>query len=329
MAHKSDLATLKNELVLINRTRQGRRAFLKALPVLMAGCATNPKYADRHREGDNTGQEVALTPEEERKMSREYLSEMKKEYPAHPDRELQSYISGLGQKIARANNLEGKPYNYSFTLCKSDMVNAFALPAGPVFVTTELFEAAETEAELAGVVGHEIGHIQARHTAERMAMAQKEKTKGLLLGLGGALLGGAAGFGLAQIICSKEDKECLRRISLYGAAAGAGGGLLIQKFAFMANSREDELEADRISFRTATRAGFDKKHVGNFYTKLLEMEKKYQQNQNNLLAPFADAMSTHPPGEERVAQMQNMVQNASVGLGTVSTRTFEAMKKRI
>lgn len=329
MNDKTPLKNLTQELQSINRTREGRRAFLKALPILMAGCATAPKYADRHREGDNTGQDVALTPEQERKMSEEYLPEMRKEYPAHPDREVQSYISQLGRKIASANGLEGKPYHYSFTLCESDMVNAFALPAGPVFVTSELFKMAETEAELAGVIGHEIGHVQARHTAERMAVAEKEKTKGLLLGLGGALLGGAAGFGLAKVICSKEDKECLRRISLYGAAAGAGGGLLIQKFAFMANSREDELEADRISFRTATQAGYDKKHVGSFYTKLLEMEKQYKKQQSDLLAPFADAMSTHPPGKERVQQMQKLIQTAQTGTGTVSTKRFELIKKRI
>lgn len=324
-----NLLLLENELKTINRTRRGRRAFLQAFPLLLAGCATSPKYADRSREGDNTGQEIDLTPADERKMSEEYLPQMKKEYPAHPDRELQAYIDRLGQGIVQKNQLGGNPYNYTFTVCESKNVNAFALPAGPVFVTAPLIQMAETEAELAGVVGHEIGHIQARHTAERIAMQKKEQNRGILLGIGGALLGGAAGFGLAKLICSENDKECMRRISMYGAAAGVGGGLLIQKFAFMAHSREDEMEADRISFRTAAQAGYDKAHVGTFYTKLLEMEKQYQKDQNSILAPFADAMSTHPPGKERVVQMQQMVRNSKLGSGKVSSTEFERMKKRI
>lgn len=317
---------LERELNSLIQTKTGRRAFLLALPTLLAGCATTPKNADRHREGDNTGQQTSLTPEDERRMTAEYLPEMKKEYPPHKDAEVQRYIAELGQKIVQANQLGGNPYQYNFTVCDVKNVNAFALPAGTVFVTAPLIAMSESEAELAGVIGHEIGHIQARHTAERMELAKKEQNKTLLYGLGGALLGGAAGVGLAQLLCRKEDKECLRRIALYGAAAGAGGGLLIQKFGFMANSREDEMEADRIGFRTAVAAGYDKNHVGKFYSRLLEMERQYQQNQNALLAPLTDAMSTHPPSRERVLQMEQMAREERSGQGQVSSKQFEKIR---
>ncbi len=320
------LIKLEHELQSLMSRKSGRRAFLQAMPLLLAGCATAPTTADRHREGDNTGQQTSLSYDDERKMTAEYLAEMKKEYPPHKDREVQVYIEELGQKIVQANKLHKNPYTYNFTVCDVKNVNAFALPAGTVFVTAPLIAMAQSEAELAGVVGHEIGHIQARHTAERMEAQKKSQSKSLLYGIGGAILGGAAGVGLAQLLCKKEDKECLRRIALYGAAAGAGGGLLIQKFGFMANSREDEMEADRIGFRTSLAAGYDKDHIGLFYNRLLEMEKQYQSSQSPLLAPLTDAMSTHPPSRERVLQMEQMARETKAAKGLVSSKKFERIR---
>jgi predicted Zn-dependent protease len=319
------LSQLRKDLIQINSTPAGRRVFLKAAPLLLAGCASAKKT--RYREGDNTGQETSLTVNDERKMTREYLPKMEKEYPRHPNARVQRYITSLGNDIVAANNLGGKPYNYNFRVCKAKMVNAFALPAGTVFVTAPLIQLAKSEAELAGVVGHEIGHIQARHTAERIDAANKAQTKSILYGIGGAILGGAAGFALGKAVCKKEDKECLRRISMYGAAAGGAGGLLISKFAFMANSREDEMEADRIGFKTSLNAGFHKDHIGLFYNRLLEMEKKHQGKQNAVMRTFADAMSTHPPSEQRVSQMREMASsNRNVGT-KVSSREFKYIKK--
>ena len=120
-----------------------------------------------------------------------------------------------------------------------------------MFVTAPLLAMADSEAELAGVIGHEIGHIQARHTAERMFVQKKSQNKSLLYSIGGAALGGLLGAGIGKLTCRQQDRECLKRAATYGAMAGAGGGLLITKYKFMANSREDEMEADRIGFRTA------------------------------------------------------------------------------
>ena len=309
-------------------TSIGRREFLKYAPMLVAiSCAS--KTADRHREGDNRGQKTEMTYADEKKMTQEVLPEMKKEYPAVRNTELQQYVSKLGQKIVNANKLHNNPYSYNFTVVDVGYVNAFALPAGTVFVTAPLIAMAETEAELAGVVGHEIGHIKARHTAERMDKAKKEQSKGILFGALGGVLGGAAGFGLGKVLCKPKDKECLQKAALYGAAAGVGGGLLIQKYAFMANSREDEMEADRIGFRTTIAAGYHKDHVGTFYEKLLEMEKQHKKDSTNAaLASFADAFSTHPPSKERVAQMHEMSSQEKVSTSAViSSQEFEQMRK--
>ncbi|MBH48723.1 MAG: hypothetical protein CME71_11190 [Halobacteriovorax sp.] len=317
---------LESEIKTLISTPVGRRLFIASSAALLSGCASAPKT--RMREGDNSGQQVSLTPSQERKMADEYGPQMEKEYPPLDDAWAQSYISTLGQKIAKANSLQNNPYEYRFTLVDAKMVNAFALPAGAVYVTKPLVLMAQSEAELAGVIGHEIGHIQARHTAERMEQQKRDQSKSILYGLGGVLLGGAAGLGLAKLVCKKEDKECLQRIALYGAAAGAAGGLLIQKFSFMANSREDEMEADRIGFRTSVKAGYDPAHVGLFYEKLLAMEQQYKKKQDKLSSAFADALSTHPPSAERVQQMNQLAQQSSQS-GEISTPDFKRIKNRL
>ncbi|MCB9062832.1 MAG: M48 family metalloprotease [Halobacteriovoraceae bacterium] len=318
---------LEKELRILMKTTHGRRAFLMAMPMLIAACSSSSKH--RLREGDNTGQKTEMTYDDERKMTQEYLPKMSQEYPAHNDQEVQRYINSIGQKIVASSGLNNNPYTYNFTVVQTNQVNAFALPAGTVFVTAPLIKMASTEAELAGVIGHEIGHVQARHTAERIEKSKSETKNSILYGLGGAILGGAAGFGLGKLICNKQDRECLARAAKYGALAGAGGGLLIQKFGFMANSREDEMEADRIGFKTAWNAGYHKDYVGGFYTKLYEMEKKHSKGNNKLLASFADALSTHPPGEDRVTQMKQMSNQYPLKGKKVSSNRFDEIKKRL
>lgn len=320
-----NLVQLQKDLNQICSTPVGRRAFLYSLPVILAGCSSTPTH--RHREGDNSGQHTHISVADEQAMSREYMPQMLKEYPRTRNSYAQKYIQNLGANIAESSGLEGKPYHYNFTVVDAKMVNAFALPAGEVFVTVPLIKMAQSEAELAGVVGHEIGHIKARHTAERIAKAKKDQTKGLLLGLGGAILGGAAGYALGRKLCKKEDRECLRRISLYGAAAGGAGGLLIQKFAFMANSREDEMEADRIGFKSALTAGFHAGYVGNFYSRLLAMEKKSSRGNGKVMGAFADALSTHPPSEQRVAQQRELSREFSGRGNVISSREFKRLKR--
>jgi beta-barrel assembly-enhancing protease len=316
----NDLQLLERELIRLSSTSFGRRALITGLPLLLGSCATREKH--RTREGDNTGQRTSLSVQDEVRMTEEYMPQMQKDYPRHPNAYAQKYISDLGAEIVAANGLGNNPYKYNFSLVNSDSINAFALPAGTVFVTVPLLKAAKTEAELAGVVGHEIGHIKARHTAERIDQAAKAQKKGILYGALGAVVGGAAGYALGKSLCKKEDKECLQRAAMYGAGAGVAGGLLIQKYGFMANSREDEMEADRIGFRTSVNAGFSKDHVGNFYETLLEMEKQYKSGQNSVLASFADAMSTHPPSKERVIQMREMAGNEAGKGSRISSPTF-------
>lgn len=297
-----------------------------SLIVLLVSCSSK-KYSDRYREGDNAGQEVALTVEEEKKLTREALAEMKKEYPAAESPELQSYINRIGQKIVNANNLNNKPYTYTFTVVDVPVVNAFAMPAGSVFMTAPIIAMADSEAEIAGVLGHEIGHVTARHTAERMYVAKKEQPKTWIFGGVGAGVGIAAGIFLGSKLCQPNDTACRAKYALGGGAAGGMGGLMVQKYGFMKNSQEDELESDRVGFRYAANAGYDKENVGDFYVKLGAMEKEAKKGQNAVVGFLGDAMASHPSSDKRVAQAEEMKRLIKTSGGTNSTQEFQRMKR--
>jgi predicted Zn-dependent protease len=292
----------------------------------LAGCSSKMS-SDRYREGDNAGQKVDLTVDQEKQLTKEALAEMKKDYPPVQNRELQEYIEELGQKIVRANNLNNKPYTYHFTAVDSAQVNAFALPAGYVYITAPIIAMADTEAEIAGVLGHEIGHVVARHTAERMYVAKQEQSKTYLFGGIGAAIGAGVGYLAQKKLCAPDDLACKAKVVGGGAAVGGLGGLMIQKYGFMKNSQEDELESDRVGFRYAVKTNYDKQYVGDFYEKLMAMEKQSKKGQNALMSSFGDAMSSHPPSKARVKQAQEMQslikENGSIG----STAEFQRMKK--
>lgn len=328
ITREQDQALSEFERVLdrMTSTPMGRRTFLASIPLLMAACATGDQ--NRYREGDNSGQETSLSVEDEKRMTAEALPEMRKDYPALKDPDLQAYVSGVGNRLVKANGLAGHPYNYTFTLVNVKQVNAFALPAGTVFVTAPLVALADNEAELAGVIGHEIGHVKARHAAERLEKAKSGK--GWLYAMGGGLLGGAAGFGLGKLLCPPSDQSCVAKATALGAAAGVGGGLLVQKYKFLANSREDEMEADRIGFRTSVAAGYAPEHVGDFYSKLQRMEEQSKGGSHELMSSVADAMSTHPPSKERVDQMQELAASTKRSArAVVNTNDFDRAKKRL
>jgi predicted Zn-dependent protease len=327
---KNALEELDQILSSMMNTPVQRRQFLAAVSLLMSACATSgcATSGSRMREGNNSGQETELTVDDEKRMAREAFIDMKKDYPVIHDPQLQGYVSGIGQRLVALNGLEAKPYNYTFTVVNVPYVNAFALPAGAIFVTAPLLAMAETEAELAGVVGHEVGHVVARHTAERIE-AQKKASGSWLYAMGGGLLGGAAGFGLGKLMCPPDDTSCVAKAAVLGAAAGVGGGLLVQKYKFMANSREDEMEADRIGFKTSVRAGYNPTKVGDFYSKLQRMEMASKGGGAPMLASLADALSTHPPSEERVAQMQELANRNPAGPKSVTNSVeFDRVRKR-
>jgi len=292
---------------------------------LIISCA--PTNSSRYREGSNVGQETGMTVQDEQRLTEEALPKMIQDYPSAKNQELQKYVSSLGMKIVKANKLEGNPYHYDFTVVDVVDVNAFAMPAGKIFVTAPLIAMASNEAELAGVISHEVGHVVARHSAERMYAMEKAQNKTWLYAAGGAVLGAAVGYGVGRMLCDKGDTSCQAKAALLGGVVGGGGGLLAQKYTFLVNSREDEMEADRIGFKYAVGAGYDKDRVGKFYEKLLETEKNASKSGNAVVKSLSDAMSTHPPSEERVKQMNELAANSPAKKGFVNTPDFNRAKQ--
>jgi len=151
-----------------------------ALP-LLAACATAP----------GTGRTIftgGLTEEGEADLGRQEHPKVLAEFGgAYQDPELNRYISSIGNFLAQTS--ERPDLDYTFTILDTPVVNAFALPGGYIYITRGLLALATSEAEVAGVLGHEIGHVTARHTAERYGQTMAANIAGVGLGV---LLGGEA-----------------------------------------------------------------------------------------------------------------------------------------
>ncbi|MBI5709161.1 MAG: M48 family metalloprotease [Candidatus Eisenbacteria bacterium] len=232
---------------------------LAAAVVIAAGCAVNPVTGRREISLVSTSQEL--------KIGEEGYKAVLEEYGRYDDPALQAYVEGVGQKVAKASHLPDLAWH--FTVLDDPTVNAFAMPGGYIYVTRGILAHLNSEAQLAGVLGHEIGHVTHRHTAERITQQQ-------LFGLG---LGLASAF-----------SESFRR---YGGVAEQALGLLFLKY-----SRTDESEADELGVAYATRAGYDPREVPATYAMLKRVSDKAGQRLPGFL-------STHPdPGDREVRTAQ-------------------------
>ena len=211
------------------------RRFLISLPVLiglalsavtLAGCSTNPATGKQSFTG-------FMSPAEERSIGAKEHPKLVKAFGGeYRDPVLKRYLDGLGLLLQSTSEQPKPPF--TFTLLDSPVINAFAVPGGYVYITRGLMALANDEAELAGVVAHEIGHVTARHTAERVS-------RGMLANIGAAVLGVVVG----QPLLSN--------------AARLAAGAYIQGY-----SRDQEFEADQLGVRYLTRAGFDPQAMASF-----------------------------------------------------------------
>ena len=228
---------------------------LVVLGVLAPGCAINPVTGQR---------ELSLvSPEQELRIGSEGYQAVVAEYGLYGDPALQAYVTEVGQKVAHASHQPGLAWR--FAVLDDPTVNAFAMPGGYIYITRGILAHLNSEAQLAGVLGHEIGHVTHRHTAERITQQQ-------LYGLG---------LGLASTV-----SETVRR---YGDLAQQGLGLLFLKY-----SRDDERQADELGVGYATAAGYDPREIPSTYAML----KRVSEQAGQRLPGF---LSTHPdPGDREV-----------------------------
>lgn len=239
-----------------------------------------------------TIQHALLPPEEEIKIGRSYIPYAIAENEGlYPDPEVQEYVRSLGEKLAK---LSPRKVPYRFYVVNSSVQNAFALPGGPVFVTRGLILMLENESELAGVLGHEIGHIGRRHHARYL-----EKVLGLslLLQVTSVLVG---------------DRGASSQILLQ--LANIGANLLALKF-----SRDQEREADAFGVDIVSKAGYDPKGFVSLFEKFKKIQKE---------RPPA-WLSTHPLPEERIKNVSRMIADYRRPGMRVDSEEFRKVKERI
>ena len=240
---------------------------LSLLALVAAGCAVNPVTGKR---------ELSLvSPQQELAIGREGYKAVAAEYGLYADPALQAYVDGVGQKVAKASHQPNLAWH--FTVLDDPVVNAFAMPGGYIYVTRGILAHLNSEAQLAGVLGHEIGHVTYRHSASQLTQQQ-------LYGLG---------LGVASIAS--------KTVARYSDLAQQGLSLLFLKY-----SRDDEREADELAVKYATAAGYDPREIPTTYVMLQRLGDQSGQR----LPSF---FSTHPDPGDRVNTTAALAQQAIQG----------------
>jgi beta-barrel assembly-enhancing protease len=213
----------------------------------------------------------AVDDNQERAIGEQAAAQVEREAPVATDAEINAYITRLGTTLASKSDDRSRAWR--FRVVDAEQVNAFALPGGFVYVNRGLIERASTASELAGVLGHEIGHVLLRHSAERIEKAQKTN-------VGVSLVCGLTN------LCSSEAAR---------VAINVGGAALFARF-----SRRDELEADSAAVGIVERAGYDPKGIATMFEALM---RERQQRPDMVAVWFA----SHPLEETRIRIVEQVI----------------------
>ena len=234
--------------------------------LVVFSCSTNPATGRSSFTG-------MMTTADEVKIGNEQNSKLLEAFGgAYDDPALAAYVSAIGNKLAA--KAERSDITYTFTVLNSPIVNALALPGGHIYVSRGLLALVGNEAELAGVLGHEIGHVTARHHAQR----ESSQTVAGVASLGVSILGAIAGLPLMQ-----------------GTQMLAG--------AFLAGyTRDQEYEADLLGIRYLNAAGYDPKAMATFLAKLNAWTTLEETLLGRDSKDRVDYLATHPNTEDRVRQ---------------------------
>lgn len=220
-------------------------------------------------------QYVAMSPEQEIALGLNSAPQMAAEFGGlDPDEELQNRIRAVGARLVRESVASKTDYRYSFNvLADRDTVNAFALPGGPIFITRALLDRLQSDAAIAGVLGHEIGHVVARHSSEHIAKSQ----------LGQSIVGAIG-------VAASEDYQTGRSAAMVAA--------MVNQMVQLRYGRNDELESDRLGVQIMSEAHYDPRA-------LLEVMKVLQQASGGGRQP--EFMSTHPDPGNRLEQIRQEI----------------------
>ncbi|HEX2524554.1 MAG TPA: M48 family metallopeptidase [Terriglobia bacterium] len=237
--------------------------------------------------------------EDDVKLGREAAAQAQQQLPLLRDEDIESYVNQVGQQLVAAIPPEFRhpQFRYTFRVVNAGEINAFALPGGPMFVNRGMIEAARTEGEMAGVMGHEITHVALRHATAQATETQKFQIGSVLGQIAGAVIGG----GLGDIIGM-------------GSQIGFGAGAL--KY-----SRKYETQADILGSQLMARVGYDPRDLANMFQTI--------QKQGGRGGP--EWLSSHPdPGKryERIEQEAKLLRVSSSSR-TRDTAAFRRIQQRL
>ena len=228
---------------------------------------------------------------QEVQLGKQFSREIEKELKIYSDPVVTAYIDQLGQHLA--NHSPRKNITYHFKVVNTEVVNAFAVPGGYLYVNIGLIRTAENESELAGVIGHEIGHVVGKHGVKQMTRQ----------------LGLAA---MAQLALG-EDQSKLKQM----VANLATNGVL------MKYSRDAEREADIYAVQEMYDAGVDPEGMATFFEKLRKLQKSKPSKLEQMFA-------THPPTAERIAAVRSQIARLPRKPNLKKdSRRFHQIKKRL
>jgi predicted Zn-dependent protease len=237
-----------------------------------------------------------ISQQQEVQMGVEYAQQINAQLPIVQDPELNRYINVLGDSIARLTSRGN--LDWRFFIVDSKEVNAFAVPGGFIYINRGLIERTDRMDEVAGVLGHEIGHVVRRHTVQQMEKAQ----------------GANIGVTLACVLTSVCNSQ------IAGAAINLAGGAVFARF-----SRQDELEADNEGINNVVRAGINPQGIVTMFQKLIAERRS---RPGGVEAWFR----THPLEEDRIAAVQariNQIPPATLARLGTDTRNFHTFKARL
>jgi predicted Zn-dependent protease len=245
----------------------------------------------RNREHTNKGY---LSENDELKLGEQVHGEILKQVRLNRDPNLNNYVNSVGQALARRSGRPNIPWN--FYVVDDKAVNAFATLGGRVYVHTGLIAATRSEAQLASVMGHEIGHIVGRHGLENVKKAQKYGTLAGLATIAGAVLGGQGGAQLGNQL----------------------GGLIAGGY-LMKHSRDAEREADYLGLYNIERAGYNTSGMVEMFQTLASLNPDQ----------MGSILSSHPPARERAGNTQREIQDHLRGTdqrGVNNTNNYQLIR---
>ena len=240
--------------------KKNKYFFLLFPSLLLIGCATvyNPVT--------NKEETTLISEKDEIQIGREASVSLEKQYGLVKDTKLNTYLNGIGEKVAKSSGRPNLPY--TFKILKTDDVNALALPGGSIYVTEGLLKESPTDSQLACVLGHEIGHVCARHSVKRLE-AQ-------------------VGYSVIASIILKGEKKDIQNLAN-----------MAFNLTTMGYSRQDEFQSDELGIKYAFKAGYDPYGMAEF----LKLLKKNQKTNQSHIEVF---FSTHPHVDDRIDRAEEI-----------------------